>query len=96
MNSEVEPLLEEYDLTVDDIRYYLAFKTAEELLSFEDNPLGLARMIWSGELESRLHNMADRFLEEQQEELRRNITDESRLREKLREAVDVKRRRRLQ
>lgn len=93
MNSNVEALLTEYDLTIDDIRYYRAYKIAEELLTFEERPHSLARLIWSGELESRLYNMADRFLEEQREELSRNITDESNLREKLREAMDIKRRR---
>ena len=89
----VEEIVEEYGLTVDDLRYYLAYKLAEEFLTYQEDPHGLARTLWSGEAERRLYNMADRFLETEREELARNSGDESRLRERLREALEIKRRR---
>ena len=89
----IEEIMEEYNLTIDDIRYYRAFQLAQRLLTYRENPHGLARFLWSGELESELYNMADRFVEEKREELRRNLTDEAQLREMLGEAAQVKKRR---
>ena len=90
----VEEIMDEYNLTIDDIRYYRAYAMAERFLTYQEEPHALAKLIWSGEVESELYNMADRFIEEKREELSRNLTDEARLRETLREALTVKRERR--
>ena len=87
-------MMDEYDLTIDDIRYYRAFQLAERLLAHREQPHAFARLLWSGEVESELYNMADRFIEEKREELRRNFTDEAHFRELLREVVQIKRERR--
>lgn len=90
----IEAIMEEYDLTIDDLRYYLSYELAESLLTYQEDSHGLARLIWSGKLESRLYNMADRFIEEKKEELGRGLIDEARLRETFREAVRVRKVRR--
>ena len=90
----VEEIMDEYDLSIDDLRYYLSYELAESLLTYEEDPHGLARYLWSGELESRLYNIADRFIDEKKEELQRGLIDEARLRERFREAVRVKQGRR--
>jgi hypothetical protein len=90
----VEAIMEEYDLTIDDLRYYLSFELAESLLTYREDPHGLARLIWSGKLESELYNMADRYIEEKKEELSRDLIDEARLRETFREALRVRKERR--
>lgn len=73
----VQQLLDEHDLGIDDVRWYLARGQADRLLSYRDHPQDLAHLIWSGELESDLYEMEERFLAELQEDLDRGRTDEA-------------------
>ena len=52
-------MLEEYNLELDDVRWYCAALLAERLLSYKDNKKDLIRFIWSGELEGELYNMEE-------------------------------------
>ncbi len=89
----VNHLLEEYDLTLDDVRWYLSVQEAERLLSFKEHPHELAREIWSGQLEAAIYNMEERYLEELTERLSQGITSEQRVRELFGEIRAAKRRR---
>jgi len=86
-------LLKEYDLEVDDIRWYKSCLTAQELLSYVEEHDELVQLIWSGKLSDRLHNMEENYLEELQDHLNREIIDEAGIREILADAYALKNKR---
>jgi hypothetical protein len=92
----VVELLDEYDLTIDDVRWYLSVVLAERLLMYEDKPEELAHFVWSGRLADELYDMEERYLASLQDQLDRELTDEPHVREILAEmeAAKTKRRRR--
>ncbi|WP_238565754.1 hypothetical protein [Spirochaeta lutea] len=92
MNT-MEALLEEYDLEIDDIRWHLSVRLAEEILSLHQTPRRLIEMIWSGTLGDRLFNMEDRLLEQLEADLHSGRTDEAKIREFLTQAKKAKRNR---
>lgn len=77
----VTRIQDEYDLSLDDIRWYLATLITESLLSQRENPEEITRRIWSGALESQLYDMEERFLRELQDELDRGLIDEQKVRD---------------
>ena len=89
----MQQLLEEYDLDLDDVRWYLALSEAERLIAYKDRPLDLAREIWAGRLEAELYNMEERYLADRDERLANKLTSEHRIREELGEVRVAKRRR---
>ena len=78
-------MLKEHDLSLDDVRWYLAGRTARQLLTYKDREFDLTHYIWSGQLEDELYHMAERFLEDLQADLSRGLTDAVRARELFRE-----------
>ncbi len=86
-------LMEEYNLEIDDIRWYKSWLTSHELLSYTESPDDLIRLIWSGTLSDRLHNMEEGYLEELQDQLDRSIIDETGIREILADAYALKNKR---
>ena len=84
---KIRELLQEYDLEIDDIRWYLAAMQAEHLLSYRENKRELIRLIWSGSLEGDLYDMEERFLGELQNRLDRGSRDEAQVRTILKEVV---------
>ena len=76
----IKAFLLEYDLDIDDVRWYLAKMQAQRLLEYRDEMVGLARLIWSGKLEAELYQMEERFLSELQEKLDIKQADESEIR----------------
>lgn len=82
----VSELLEEYDLSPDDIRWFLATQLAESLLLDRDEPEKLVRRIWSGALEAQLYNAEERYLTSLQDDLSTGRTDEPVVREQLERA----------
>lgn len=92
-SSTVQALLKDYNLEIDDVRWYVSTQMAAELFELQAEPKKLIRQIWSGELESRLYRLEERFLENLQHDLERNTLDETRLREIMQEMVVAKRRR---
>ena len=89
----INEYLQEYDLEIDDVRWYLSMRLSERVLQYQDDPVSLARLIWSGEMEEGLYNMEERYLEKLQADLDRGICDESKLRQTL-EEIDTARRER--
>ncbi len=89
----VSTLLEEYDLTLDDVRWYLSVQEAERYLRFKDEPAALATEIWSGRIEAALYNMEERFIADLNDRLARNLTSEHRVREQFGEIRAARRKR---
>lgn len=77
---KVRNVLKEYDIEVDDIRWYLSIQEAERLLTYADEPRELARLIQSGKIEADWYRMEERFSEELQERLERRECDETEVR----------------
>lgn len=90
----VRQLREEFDLSLDDIRWYLCNRIAESLLLDRDEPERIVERLWSGKLEAELYNLEDQFLEQLQDELSRGLTDERAVRDHLDQARMLKMRRR--
>jgi len=90
---KINEMMEELDLEIDDIRWYLCSLTAGRILQYRDKPRELIRLIWSGALEGELYNMEERFLEDLQGRLDRGRRDETQVRGILREAVACRQKR---
>ena len=89
----VEGIRDEYDLSLDDVRWYLSSTITDSLLSQRDRPEEIVRRIWSGSLEGELYDMEERFLRTLQDELDRGLIDESSVREHFERARILKMRR---
>ncbi len=88
------PLLDEYNLTLDDVRWYLAKLLTDSLMTSRDDPEEMTHRIWSGSLEAELYNMEELYLARLKEEYERGITDEQAIREQLEQVRLLKLRRR--
>jgi uncharacterized protein (UPF0548 family) len=77
----IKELLKEYNLEIDDIRWYMSTYMAQRLLTYQNEPDLLARYIWSGELEGDFYNMEEKLLVDLQDQLDRDLTDITRIRE---------------
>ena len=73
----IEAIMEEYEIEIDDVRWYLSVREAERLVSYTDNTVELARLIWSGRLEASLYHMAERYVDELQDRVDRSFADEA-------------------
>lgn len=89
----VMTLLEEYDLSLDDVRWYLSALVADSLLTSKDEPERIVHRIWSGSLEAELYNLEESFLARLQDEHNRGIVDEQAIRDQLESARMAKFRR---
>ena len=89
----IAELMQEYDLEIDDIRWYLAAMQAERLLSYREKKRELIRLIWSGSLEGELYDMEERFLGELQNRLEQGSRDEIQVRAILKEIVSSREKR---
>lgn len=89
----IQSLLQEYDLELEDVRWYLCSVLVDRFFTYKENKQELIRFIWSGELESELYNMEERFLAKLREDYDRNIEDEAHIRSLLAEIDGVKRKR---
>ncbi|MFP4550404.1 MAG: hypothetical protein ACLFNT_06335 [Spirochaetales bacterium] len=77
----VDQLRDEFDLSVDDIRWYCSHTMMERILDAKDDPDQIVHRIWSGRLEAELYQMEERFLKQLQDELERDLIDERHIRE---------------
>jgi uncharacterized protein (UPF0548 family) len=77
----IKELLKEYNLEIDDVRWYMSTYMAQRLLTYQNEPDLLARYIWSGELEGDFYNMEEKLLVDLQDQLDRDLTDITRIRE---------------
>ncbi|AHC14666.1 hypothetical protein [Salinispira pacifica] len=91
LNSE--KLMKEYDLEIDDVRWYLSVQLAEDLLSLYEEPRKLIHRIWDKSLEDELYNMEERYLEGLDEAMEQGSTDEVKIRQIFTEMKAAKRRR---
>ncbi len=82
----IKQLMKEYCLEIDDIRWYLSIIEAENLINKAHDKDQLISYIWSGELADNLYNMEEIYLDSLQEQIERNITDESNIRDFFSEA----------
>lgn len=87
-------LLDEYNLTLDDLRWYLATLLTDSLMTKRDDLEEITRRIWSGSLEAELYDMEEKYMTRLQEELDGAITDEQAIREQFEQARLLKLRRR--
>ncbi|MDA3808963.1 MAG: hypothetical protein PF518_01405 [Spirochaetaceae bacterium] len=82
----IRELMKEYNLEIDDIRWYLSIVEAEKIEILTKNKEEIVRYIWSGELADNLYNMEEIYINSLQDHLERNITDESNIRDFFAEA----------
>ena len=87
MGEHIESILEELELDIDDIKWFLATQMATSLLSYQEEPALLARHIWSGKLEAELYRMEERFLEELESKLESGQADREEVMEQMQEVV---------
>ena len=83
--------MKEYDLSIDDIRWFLSMEMSARLLTYREDPDALAELIWRGTLGDDLYDMEERFLNDAQELLDRDRMDETQIREKLSGALRARR-----
>lgn len=89
----VKALLKEYNLEIDDVRWYLSEVMCQRLSSMQENPDEITRFIWSGEMSDELYNMEESFLQTLQDQLDEKTLDEAHLRDTLSEMEASRRRR---
>ncbi len=89
----IQELLKEYNLEIDDVRWYLSNIMTERLLSNSNNPDEIIRYIWSGELNDELYNMEERYIQQLQDQKDENTLDESHIRDIMND-MDMMRRKR--
>jgi len=82
----IKELMKEYNLSIDDIRWYLSSIMMEKILSFKSAPEELTKYIWSGQLDTDLYNMEETYLNEIENSFESNRLDESSIREQFAEA----------
>lgn len=87
----IRKLLDEYNLEIDDVRWYLSWIMTQRLLSHKEQPEELIKFIWSGKLEAALYNMEEQWIASVNEQLENRTTDETILRDILSQMVRLKR-----
>ncbi|AEJ61502.1 hypothetical protein Spith_1236 [Spirochaeta thermophila DSM 6578] len=90
---DIHRLLQEHDVAIDDIRWYLALTTAERFLSYQEVPEELALLIWRGTIADELYEMEERWLSLQNQKLSDGRLDEAGIRELIREIKSAAERR---
>lgn len=86
-------LMDEYNLELDDIRWYLSVQLAEKFAVLQAEPQRLIEYIWSGRLSDELFNLEERQLEQLEELWDSAQTEEGKVREFMLEARASRRRR---
>ena len=81
----ISDLMKEYNVEIDDIRWYLASLLKEKLVLMGRENTELEKYIWSGKLDSDLYNMEEKFLDELKQAYDSGTTDEAYIREKFAE-----------
>jgi hypothetical protein len=94
IDPQLQNELNEHNLEIDDIRWYLSWRRAKELSSYQDRLPELCQLIWSGQLADSLYEMEERFLHELAEAVHSRTLDQAGLRSVLQEAKALQRRRR--
>ena len=84
---KIQDLLREYELEIDDVRWYLSAGIAERLLGLKERRHDLIRYIWSGSLADDLYDLEESFLASLEEKLGSGLVDEVSAREIMKEIV---------
>jgi hypothetical protein len=90
----VNELMKEYDVSLDDIRWYLSYLMAFKFLEYKEQVHALTRYVWSGKLEKDLYNMEEIFLAGLKDDYERRLIDEGHLRGVFTEILQEKSKRR--
>jgi hypothetical protein len=93
--ARIQNLMTEYGLEIDDIRWFLSVRLADELLSYQTKQWNLIEEIWSGRLGDRLYRLEEQFLEDQGRLWESGQTEEGKVRDLFSEIRISQRRRRL-
>ena len=85
----IHELLDEYNLSTDDIRWSLCLRITESFIHTleNDGPEELTRTLWSGETGDSLYDMEERWIRDRGDRLNRAILDEGHLRDELSQMV---------
>jgi len=84
---KIQDLLREYELEIDDVRWYLSAGIAERLLALRELRHDLIRYIWSGSLADDLYDLEESFLASLEEKRESGLVDEVSVREIMKEIV---------
>lgn len=81
----IHELLDEYNLTTDDIRWSLCLRLTESIIHTLENqgPEALVRELWSGNIGDTLYNLEERWTQDRGDRLKRAVLDEGHLRDEL-------------
>ena len=91
----MQALMDEYNLEIDDIRWFLSVRLTDELMNFQTKQWQLIEEIWSGRLGDKLFHLEEQFLEDTERLWDTGQTEEGKIRDLFAEARACKRRRRL-
>ncbi len=91
MSLKIADLLEEFDIELTDLRWFLSIELADRLLTYHQEPLELAELIWKGSLESDMYDMEEKFIRDSQDLIDRGLLDEARIREQLSQVIRSRR-----
>lgn len=89
----IKELMIEYNLEIDDIRWYLSVQFSRKLLEYKEDIPGLAQFIWSKKMETELYDMEETFIKTLEQDFIQKLIDESRVREIFSEIVLEKQKR---
>ena len=77
----IEQLMDEYGLSMNDIRWYLCSQITYGILELTKTPDEITAYFWSGKLEVDLYNIEERYIADLQEELEKSIKTEAEIRD---------------
>jgi len=89
----IKALMSEYNIEINDIRWYLSNNLAFTLKEMSGNLTELSQYIESGKLEEELYNIEERYINELQSLADRNQLDEVDVRETFNNVVMLKKNR---
>lgn len=91
----MQSLMDEYNLDIDDIRWYLSVQLTEELMAYYARQWNLIEEIWSGRLGDRLFHLEEQFLEDTERLWNSGQSEEGKIRDIFAAVRASKRRRQL-
>jgi len=77
----VEQLMDEYGLSMNDIRWYLCSQITYGILELTKAPDEITAYLWSGKLEADLYNAEEKYIDNLQDELDKEIKTEAEIRD---------------
>ncbi len=86
-------LLEEQGLELDDVRWYCAEQYADQILTLGEQKGDLIHAVWSGRVESELRNLGEVFIDQVDQDFRKNLIDESDLHRYVQDIMNSRKRR---